>query len=110
MNRFMDSNDVRASVRRSFGLVGLLLAIGQGMCTVAAAQAVEDHSLPGSVIKTYHVKCSAGRLAMIRYDTRQDPTRVCVSVQDGSKRQRCEVLPKAQVPGKLGVLAQEACQ
>jgi hypothetical protein len=49
----------------------------------AQAQAVEDHSLPKSAVKTYHVKCPSGRLAMIRYDTRPEPTKVCLSVQDG---------------------------
>jgi len=66
------------------GLLGLL-----GLPGMAQAQAIEDHSLPGSVVKTYHVKCASGRLGMLRYDTRKSPVRLCASVQDGSRPQRC---------------------
>lgn len=72
-------------------------------------QTIEDHSLPRSVIKTFHVTCSNGRLGMVRYDTRPEPTKMCVSVQDGSSAQRCVNLTQQQAVQHVNVLAGWAC-
>ena len=74
------------------------------------AQVVEDHSLPKSHIKTYHVKCSSGRMAMIRFDVRTDPTNMCVSVQDGSRPQSCVKVNKEQAPKHINTLARWVCE
>jgi hypothetical protein len=74
------------------------------------AQAIEDHSLPKSAIKTYHVRCASGGLAMIRHDSRQDPIRVCVNTQDRSKPLRCQVMPKSELQAKLVSVAAAACE
>ena len=76
----------------------------------ASAQVIEDHSLPRSAVKTYHVKCPNGRLAMVRYDTRQEPARVCASVQDGSRAQQCARIAQEQIGQKLSGIAQAACR
>ena len=73
-------------------------------------QTIEDHSLPRAVIKTFHVKCSNGRLGMVRYDTRTEPTRMCVSVTDGSSAQRCVNVTQQQAPGHVNVLGAWVCQ
>ena len=73
-------------------------------------QTIEDHSLPRSVIKTFHVKCSGGRLGMVRYDTRTEPTRMCVSVTDGSSAQRCVNVTQQQAPQQVNVLGALVCQ
>ena len=72
-------------------------------------QTIEDHSLPRSVIKTFHVKCGNGRLGMVRYDTRTEPTKMCVSVQDGSRVQSCVNLTQQQAVQHVNVLAGWAC-
>jgi hypothetical protein len=76
----------------------------------ALAQTIEDHSLPRSAIKTFHVKCSNGRLGMVRYDTRPEPTKMCVSVQDGSRVQSCVNVTQQQAPQHVNVLGQWLCQ
>ena len=80
---------------------------GQGS---AQAQTIEDHSLPRSVIKTFHVKCSNGRLGKIRYDTRTEPTRMCASVTDGSRAQSCVNVTQQQAPQHVNVLGGWVCQ
>ncbi len=76
----------------------------------AQAQTIEDHSLPKSAIKTFHVKCSNGRLGMVRYDTRPEPTKMCVSVQDGSRVQSCVNVTQQQAPQHVKVLGAWVCQ
>ncbi|MGA8514019.1 MAG: hypothetical protein WB821_04525 [Burkholderiaceae bacterium] len=75
----------------------------------AQAQTIEDHSLPKSAIKTFHVKCSSGRLGMVRYDTRPEPTKMCVSVQDGSRAQSCVNVTQQQAPQHVNVLGGWVC-
>ena len=70
---------------------------------------IEDHSLPRSVIKTFHVTCSIGRLGKIRYDTRTEPTRMCVSVTDGSSAQRCVNVTQQQAAQHVNVLGGWVC-
>jgi hypothetical protein len=82
-------------------------AMGMGN---AQAQTIEDHSLPRSVIKTFHVTCSGGRLGKIRYDTRTEPTRMCASVTDGSRTQSCVNVTRQQAPGHVNVLGGWVCQ
>ena len=77
--------------------------------TLAHAQTIEDHSLPKSAIKAFHVKCSNARLGMVRYDTRTEPTKICVSVQDGSRAQGCVTVTQQQAPGHVGVLGGWIC-
>jgi hypothetical protein len=76
----------------------------------ALAQTIEDHSLPKSAIKTFHVKCSNGRLGKIRYDTRTEPTKMCVSVTDGSRAQSCVNVTQQQAPQHVNVLGAWVCQ
>ena len=82
-------------------------AMGMGN---AQAQTIEDHSLPRSVIKTFHVTCGNGRLGKIRYDTRTEPTRMCASVTDGSRSQSCVNVTQQQAPGHVNVLGGWVCQ
>ena len=86
-----------------------MVTIGLGMGN-AQAQTIEDHSLPRSVIKTFHVTCGNGRLGKIRYDTRTEPTRMCASVTDGSRAQSCVNVPQQQAPGHVNVLGGWVCQ
>lgn len=76
----------------------------------AAAQQFEDHSLQRSAIKTWHVKCPNGRLGMVRYDTRIEPTRMCVSVQDDSRKQTCAEVPLAKALEQVNALGVSVCQ
>jgi hypothetical protein len=76
----------------------------------AQAQTIEDHSLPKSAIKTFHVKCGNGRLGMVRYDTRPEPIKMCVSVQDGSRAQSCVSVSQQQAPQHVNVLGAWVCQ
>jgi hypothetical protein len=76
----------------------------------AQAQTIEDHSLPRSVIKTFHFKCASGRLGKIRYDTRSEPTKMCVSVTDGSRAQSCVHVTQEQAPQHVNVLGAWVCQ
>ena len=96
----IESSSIRMLLRAA-----ILLCVA----TPAIAQVVEDHSLPKSVVKTLHVKCSSGRLAMIRYDTRAEPTNMCVSVQDGAKPQRCVKVVKEKLSAQIDALAKAAC-
>lgn len=99
------------AARRSGVFAGLLaLVIGGVAIQSASAQSIEDHSLPKSVIKTYHVKCGNGRLGIVRYDTRQDPTRVCTSVQDGSKAPTCTSAPSQEIGARVRDAAQQVCR
>ena len=77
---------------------------------IAQVQTIEDHSLPKSAIKTFHVKCGNARLGMVRYDTRTEPTKMCVSMQDGSRPQSCVNVTQQQAPGHVKVLGQWVCQ
>jgi hypothetical protein len=86
------------SAKRSFGRIP------------ARALANLVNSLPKSAIKTFHVKCSNGRLGMVRYDTRTEPTKMCVSVQDASRAQSCVTVTQQQAPGHVGVLGAWVCQ
>jgi hypothetical protein len=81
-----------------------------GLALAAQTQTIEDHTLPKSAIKTWHVKCASGRLGMVRYDTRTEPTEMCVSVQDGSRAQSCTVATQQQAAGHVRVLANWVCQ
>jgi hypothetical protein len=76
----------------------------------AHAQTIDDHSLLKSLIKTFHVKCSSGRLGMVRYDTRPELTNMCVSVRDGSSAQRCMNVTQQQAAQHVNVLGPWACQ
>ena len=84
--------------------------LSAGLATTTQALTIEDHSLPKSAIKTFHVKCSNARLGMVRYDTRKEPTKMCVSVQDGSRAQSCVNVTQQQAPGHVGVLGVWVCQ
>lgn len=77
------------------------------LATLAHSQTIEDHSLPKSAIKTFH---SNTRLGMVRYDTRTEPTKMCVSVQDGSRAQSCVNVTQQQAHGHVNVLGQWLCQ
>ncbi len=68
------------------------------------------NSLPKPAFKTFHVKCSSGRLGMVRYDTRTEPAKVCVNVQDGSKVQSCVHVTQHQASGHVKVLGAWVCQ
>ncbi len=85
---------------------GLLLLAS----SFTAAQVIEDHSLPKSVVKTYHVKCNGGRLAVIRYDIRQEPTRLCAVVQDVSRPRQCESVSRSALQPRISAMAAAACQ
>ena len=67
-------------------------------------QTIEDHSLPKSIVKTFHVKCSNGRRGMVRYDPRADRAKMCVSVQDCSGAQPCVNVRKQQAAQHVNVL------
>jgi hypothetical protein len=103
----------RASTTPRFNQARLAL-LATAMLTVATgsaqAQTIEDHSLPRSVIKTFHVKCASGRLGKIRYDTRTEPTKMCVSVTDGSRAQSCVNVTQEQAPQHVNVLGAWVCQ
>ncbi len=88
----------------------VMATLSLGLSTGARAQTIEDHSLPKSAIKTFHVKCSNARLGMVRYDTRTEPTKMCVSVQDGSRPQSCVNVTQQQAPGHVNVLGAWVCQ
>lgn len=104
------SSHTRAALR-SIAFAGLLaLVMGAVAIQSASAQSIEDHSLPKSVIKTYHVKCGNGRLGIVRYDTRQDPARVCSSVQDGSKAPTCTSVPSQEIGARVRDAAQQVCR
>jgi hypothetical protein len=78
--------------------------------STAQAPTIKDHSLPRSAIKTFHVQCPNGRLGMVRYDTRTEPTRMCVSVQDGSRAQSSARVTQQQASGHVRVLGEWVCQ
>ena len=88
----------------------VVIALLTAMLDSIQAQTIEDHSLPKSDIKTFHVKCSSDRLGMVRYDARTEPTKICVSVQDGSRAQGCVTVTQQQAPGHVNVLGAWVCQ
>lgn len=88
----------------------IAVALALSLATLTHAQTIEDHSLPKSAIKTFHVKCSNARLGMVRYDTRTEPTKMCVSVQDGSRPQSCVNVMQQQALGHVKVLGAWVCQ
>ena len=96
--------------KRAAAVAATAVAFGLSLVSFAQAQTIEDHSLPKSAIKTFHVKCSSGRLGMVRYDTRPEPTKMCVSVQDGSRAQSCVNVTQEQAPGHVKVLGAWVCQ
>jgi hypothetical protein len=98
---------LRTHMKLSTTLLCLAAAL---LASTAQAQTIEDHSLPRSAIKTFHVQCPSGRLGMVRYDTRTEPTKMCVSVQDGSRAQSCVSVTQQQAPGHVGVLGAWVCQ
>lgn len=103
-------NEMRISPAKcALAVVAALVVAALGV-NPARAQTVEDHSLPKSAVKTYHVKCGNGRLGMVRYDTRKSPVNMCVSVQDGSRPQSCVNVTLQQAPQQVKRLAQWVCQ
>lgn len=72
----------------ALALVASILALPLA-ASAASVTRLEDHSLPRSKVKTYHVTCSNGRFGIVRVDTTVTPSAVCVSVQDGSKIESC---------------------
>jgi hypothetical protein len=99
-----------AAIARTAAAATTAVMLSLGLTATAQAQTIEDHSLPKSAIKTFHVKCSSGRLGMVRYDTRTEPTKMCVSVQDGSRAQSCVTVTQQQAPGHVNVLGAWVCQ
>lgn len=100
-------------IGRAYVLALCMLGSGNSLAAnlaLSSGTKVEDHSLANSVIKTFHVKCSNGRLGMIRYDVRSDPVKMCVSVQDGSRPQSCVTVTPAQVAPHTQTLANWVCQ
>ena len=96
--------------KRAAAVAATAVAFGLSLVSFAQAQTIEDHSLPKSAIKTFHLKCSSGRLGMVRYDTRSEPTKMCVSVQDGSRPQSCVNVTQQQAPSHVKVLGAWVCQ
>ena len=96
--------------KRAAIVAATAVALSFSLVSLAQAQTIEDHSLPKSAIKTFHVKCSSGRLGMVRYDTRTEPTKMCVSVQDGSRAQSCVNVTQQQAPEHAKVLGAWVCQ
>jgi hypothetical protein len=103
-------NHPATHAQRAAAVAATVVAISFSLVSFAQAQTIEDHSLPKSAIKTFHVKCSNGRLGMVRYDTRTEPAKMCVSVQDGSRAQSCVNVTQQQAPGHVSVLGQWVCQ
>jgi hypothetical protein len=99
-----------ATLARTAVAATTAIVLSLGLTATLQAQTIEDHSLPKSAIKTFHVKCSSGRLGMVRYDTRTEPTKMCVSVQDGSRGQSCVTVTQQQAPGHVGVLGAWVCR
>ena len=101
-----------ATLDRAAAATVAAVVLSFGLTATAQAQTIEDHSLPKSAIKTFHVKCSSssGRLGMVRYDTRTEPTKMCVSVQDGSRPQSCVNVTQQQAPSHVKVLGAWVCQ
>ena len=64
-------------IRASFWVAAALAS------SSALAQSIEDHSLPRIPVKTFHLQCPSGRLAIIRFDTRQEPLRTRNGVRNG---------------------------
>ena len=103
-------NLLATQAKRAAAVATTAVAFGLSLVSFAQAQTIEDHSLPKSAIKTFHVKCSNARLGMVRYDTRTEPTKMCVSVQDGSRVQSCVNVTQQQAPGHVNVLGAWVCQ
>lgn len=76
----------------------------------AAPPAVEDHTLPNSPVRTYHLKCGGELRLKARFDSRQEPVRLCTSARDGVRTQACVALPVAQVASAMSAMAKAECQ
>jgi hypothetical protein len=74
----------------------LLLLAAIPLAASAAVLELADHSRPKAQVRTWHAKCTNGRFGIVRADTTREPTRVCASVQDGSRPEQClDVAPDA---------------
>ncbi len=73
----------------STSLSGFLLLL---LMSSASAQSYElsDHSLPGSSVQTYHVKCQGGEFGLIRQTTdAQHNTQLCLDMQTNANLLSC---------------------
>ena len=100
----------RPGCRAARKVMAALSASAVFFSTGTLAQTIEDHSLPKSSVKTYHIKCSEGRLGKVRYDTRVASPQICASVQDGSKRRKCISTDHAHADEGVRVLARWVCE
>ena len=80
------------------------------IANAASVAKVEDHSLPRSKVRTYHVTCSNGRFGMVRLDTTVTPNTVCAMVQDGSKPEACLSIDVNEASLRVASAADLVCQ
>lgn len=90
-------------------LGGALLML---LMSSAAAQSYDlsDHTLAGSSVKTYHVKCQDGGFGLIRQTTdTQHGTQFCLNMQTGINQQHCLPISQRKAADVLAQLAKKAC-
>lgn len=96
-------------MRQKICLSGCLLV---SLLSAVHAQHYElsEHSLPGSSVKTYHVKCQAGGFGLIRSTTDAQPnTQLCMGMQTGVNQHVCLPLKQRKQSDVVLQLAKSAC-
>jgi hypothetical protein len=85
-------------------MLAAAVALATGIAVAGSVVKVEDHSIPKSKVRTYHVTCTGSRLAMVRIDPTVNPPTLCGLVQDGSKPESCRPLAD---PARSDALVQQ---
>ncbi len=87
-----------------------LTLVMPAMHAAALVTKIEDHSLPRSTVRTYHVTCSGGRFGIVRIDQSSSPASICLSTQTAPSRQSCEVVGAIPAADHLARMATQLCQ
>lgn len=69
---------------------------------------LSDHSLKGSFIKTYHVKCSAEKIALIRINTQENS--ICLEHQNSKEPRTCLKISDQALKLSIDQLAKQSCK
>lgn len=86
----------------------ITLVTGFLLNTASHAYQISDHSLKGSKIKTYHVKCNTNTIALIRINKKENS--VCIDHQNNNKPKQCLKMSTQSIQHAIDQLAQQVCK
>lgn len=76
--------------------------------TQSQAYQISDHSLKGSLVKTFHVQCAEKKIALIRINPKENS--ICLEHQNTNEQRTCLKISDQDQKIIIHQLAKKACK